>query len=103
MPDLRMTLRGWSAGEWSCTEQLSQVGDFRRGSLNVVCRKCGKPNCACAQPGHPGHGPQYNLTRSAGGQDGDPAAEAGPGAGEGPRGRWLSTERFPALSGQMRR
>jgi len=48
--------------------ELSQVGDFRRGSLNEVRRKCGKPNCACAQPGHPGHGPQYNLTRSEGGK-----------------------------------
>src|ERR1019366_7491897 len=42
---------------------ISQAGDFRRGALNVVWRKCGKPNCACAQPGHRGHGPQYNLTR----------------------------------------
>ena len=47
--------------------ELSQVGDFRRGSLNEVRRRCGKPNCACAQPGHPGHGPQYNLTRSESG------------------------------------
>ncbi|MGH7733802.1 MAG: DUF6788 family protein [Gemmatimonadales bacterium] len=39
---------------------ISGVGDFRRGALNVVWRKCGKPNCACAQPGHHGHGPQYN-------------------------------------------
>jgi hypothetical protein len=43
--------------------ELSQVGDFRPGSLNEVRRRCGKPNCACAAPGHPGHGPQYNLTR----------------------------------------
>jgi hypothetical protein len=48
--------------------ELGQVGDFRRGSLNEVRRKCGKPNCACVQPGHPGHGPQYNLTRSEGGK-----------------------------------
>jgi hypothetical protein len=48
--------------------ELGQVGDFRRGSLNEVRRKCGKPACACAQPGHPGHGPQYNLTRSEGGK-----------------------------------
>jgi len=47
---------------------ISQVGDFRRGTLNVVWRKCGKPNCACAQPGHRGHGPQYNLTRRIGGK-----------------------------------
>src|SRR5260221_14538728 len=47
---------------------ISQVGDFRRGALNLVWRKCGKPNCACAQPGHRGHGPQYNLTRRVGGK-----------------------------------
>jgi hypothetical protein len=29
-------------------------------------RKCGKPNCACAAPGHPGHGPRLLWTRSAG-------------------------------------
>ena len=28
---------------------MSQAGDFRRGALNAVWRKCGKPNCACAQ------------------------------------------------------
>jgi hypothetical protein len=43
--------------------ELSQVRDFRPASLNEVRRKCGKPNCACAAPDHPGHGPQYNLTR----------------------------------------
>ena len=35
---------------------ISQVGDFRRGALNVVWRKCGKPNCAGAQPGTAGTG-----------------------------------------------
>ena len=48
--------------------QLGQVGDFRRGSLNGVRRKCGKPNCACAAPEHSGHGPQWNLTRKAEGR-----------------------------------
>ena len=43
--------------------QLAAVGDFRRGSVSENYRKCGKPNCACAAPGHPRHGPQYNLTR----------------------------------------
>ena len=47
---------------------MAQVSDFRRGALNVVWRRCGKPNCACAQPGHRGHGPQYNLTRRIGGK-----------------------------------
>jgi len=48
--------------------KLARLGDFRRGSLNEVRRKCGKPNCACAAPGHPGHGPQWNLTRKADGR-----------------------------------
>ena len=46
--------------------QLSAVGDFRRGSVSVNWRKCGKPNCACAAPDHPGHGPRFLWTRSAG-------------------------------------
>lgn len=45
--------------------QLSEVGDFRRGSVSENYRKCGKPNCACAQPGHPGHGPRFLWTRTA--------------------------------------
>jgi hypothetical protein len=49
-------------------EQLAGTGDFRPGSVNETWRRCGKPNCACAQPGHPGHGPRYLWTRSAGGQ-----------------------------------
>ena len=48
--------------------QLAATGDFRPGSINVTYRRCGKPNCACAQEGHPGHGPRYLLTRSEGGK-----------------------------------
>ena len=46
--------------------QLAAVGDFRRGSVSENYRKCGKPNCACAAAGHPGHGPRLLWTRSAG-------------------------------------
>ena len=46
--------------------QLSAVGDFRRGSVSENWRKCGKPNCACAAPDHPGHGPRFLWTRSEG-------------------------------------
>jgi hypothetical protein len=45
---------------------LASLGDFRRGSVSENYRKCGKPNCACAAPGHPGHGPRFLWTRSAG-------------------------------------
>jgi hypothetical protein len=49
-------------------EQLATTGDFRPGSINATYRRCGKPNCACAQPGHRGHGPRWLWTRSAGGR-----------------------------------
>ena len=48
--------------------QLAATGDLRPGSINATYRKCGKPNCACARPGHPGHGPRWLWTRSAGGR-----------------------------------
>lgn len=49
-------------------ERLAATGDLRPGSVNATYRKCGKPNCACARPGHPGHGPRWLWTRSAGGK-----------------------------------
>src|SRR5258708_32930413 len=47
--------------------RLAATGDVRPGSINVTYRRCGKPNCACAQPGHPGHGPRWLWTRPAAG------------------------------------
>jgi hypothetical protein len=49
-------------------QRLAATGDFRPGSINPTYRRCGKPNCACAQPGHPGHGPRWLWTRSVGGK-----------------------------------
>lgn len=37
-------------------EELGRVGGFRLGSLIYRYRRCGKPGCLCADPGHPGHG-----------------------------------------------
>ena len=48
--------------------QLSAIGDFRRGSVSENYRRCGKPNCACATPDHPGHGPRFLWTRTARGR-----------------------------------
>jgi hypothetical protein len=39
--------------------KLEKVGDFRRGTISVNYRKCGKSNCICNKEGHSGHGPQY--------------------------------------------
>ena len=44
--------------------EILALGDFRQGSLVPRYRRCGKPNCRCAKPGQPGHGPSYSLTRT---------------------------------------
>jgi len=43
----------------SLYQKLEEMGDFRRGTISVNYRRCGKENCICTKPGHPGHGPQY--------------------------------------------
>jgi hypothetical protein len=48
--------------------RLAATGDMRPGSVNPTYRKCGKPKCACARPGHRGHGPRWLWTRSSGGR-----------------------------------
>ena len=47
---------------------LATTGDMRRGSITECYRRCGKPNCACAAPDHPGHGPYYAFTRKVKGK-----------------------------------
>lgn len=42
--------------------ELGRIGPFRRGSISVNHRRCGKPACACRRIDHPGHGPQFLLT-----------------------------------------
>lgn len=49
-------------------QQMHALGDFRPGTISVNYRKCGKKNCACAQPGHKGHGPQYLWNTTSGGR-----------------------------------
>ena len=49
-------------------QALARVGDFRRGTISVNYRKCGKRNCACACADHPGHGPQYLWIATIGGK-----------------------------------
>lgn len=47
----------------SIKTQIVELGDLRPGSLKDRFRKCGKPNCHCAEPGDAGHGPSWSLTR----------------------------------------
>jgi hypothetical protein len=79
---------------------LGHVGGFRRGSLNEVRRNCGKPDCACAAPDHPGHGPQWNVTRAVAGRT--RAVHLKPGAGlEKARRDVAEYGRFKDLAGQV--
>ncbi len=50
-------------------QQLMEIGDFRPGTIYPHYRKCGKKNCACSRPAHPGHGPQYLRTTAKGGRN----------------------------------
>ena len=53
------TLETLEARRTELYRALEALGDFRRGTMSVNYRKCGKPNCRCARAEHPGHGPQY--------------------------------------------
>jgi hypothetical protein len=95
-----LDLAGLEAERARLYAELSGVGDFRRGTLSAVFRKCGKPNCRCAQPGDRGHGPQWNLTRWQGGKTVTTHPRPGPELGKAEReaGEW---ERFRSLAGQI--
>jgi hypothetical protein len=80
--------------------ELARVGDFRRGSLNEVRRKCGKPDCACAAPGHLGHGPQWNLTRTVAGRTRAVHLKPGPELDKARR-EVAGYERFRDLAGRV--
>jgi hypothetical protein len=56
---MKETIEGLEKKREDLYRQLQETGDFRRGIISVIYRKCGKSNCACAKEGHPGHGPQH--------------------------------------------
>ena len=66
---------------------MAATDDFRRGSISENYRRCGKPNCACAQPDHPGHGPRYLWTRTV--------------AGRGTKGRQLSADEVEKVRAEL--
>jgi hypothetical protein len=49
-------------------QEIAELGDFRRGSITSITARCGKPNCRCHHPEHPGHGPNFRLTRKVQGK-----------------------------------
>jgi hypothetical protein len=80
--------------------QLGEVGDFRRGSVSVTFRRCGKANCACARAGHRGHGPRTMWTRR--GSGGKTVGRAlAPGEVDKVRAELDAWHRFNALTDEL--
>ncbi len=48
--------------------QLAAIGDLRPGSLVQNYRRCGRPDCFCADKQQRGHGPYWLLTWSVDGK-----------------------------------
>ncbi len=65
MPD---SLSALEAKRRSLLEQISQLGDFRPGSITATRGRCGNPRCHCQRPGEQGHGPTFRLTYKVGGK-----------------------------------
>ena len=42
--------------------QISELGDFRAGSITGTGGRCGNPGCHCHGPGDPGHRPHPRMT-----------------------------------------
>lgn len=69
-------------------DRIAGVPAFRRGSLQVGYRKCGRANCRCARPGEQGHGPRGLWTRTA----------KGPG---GSRGQYIRVEQVDQVRAEL--
>ena len=65
MPDPIATLE---AKRKQIVNEMTQIGDMRRGSITEAFRACGKPTCACSGADHPGHGPYYAFTTKVAGK-----------------------------------
>lgn len=69
-------------------DRIAQVPQFRRGSLQVGYRKCGRKTCRCAQPGEKGHGPRGLWTRTVKGKSGS-------------RGQYIPLENVEQVQGEL--
>jgi hypothetical protein len=83
------------------TAKTAQKHDYPSAAhRRSYARRTGAERCACAQPGHPGHGPQYNLTKWARGKTASVHLKPGP-ALEKARREVAEYELFKDLTGQI--
>ena len=52
----------------SLLQQISELGDFRPGSITGTGGRCGTPSCHCHRPNDPGHSPHSRLTYKVNGK-----------------------------------
>lgn len=52
----------------SLLQQISELGDFRPGSITGTGGRCGTPTCHCHLPNDPGHAPHSRLTYKVNGK-----------------------------------
>jgi hypothetical protein len=82
-----MTVRQLEELKALVLKRIEAVPQFRRGSLQVGYRKCGKASCRCARPGEQGHGPRGLWTRTA--------------KGTGSRGQYIPVERIDQVRAEL--
>jgi hypothetical protein len=83
-----MTVRDLEGLRQLVLDRIAAVPAFRRGSLQVGYRKCGKSTCRCARPGEQGHGPRGLWTRTV----------KGPG---GSRGQYIPVEQVDQVRAEL--
>ena len=52
----------------SLLQQISELGDFRPGSITGTGGRCGSPSCHCHSANDPGHAPHPRLTYKSDGK-----------------------------------
>ena len=81
-------------------QKMVGLGNFRRGSITSITGRCGKVNCRCHEPGQPGHGPNFRLTRKVRGKTVSETF-ASPAALRKAQREVAEFHRFQALSGRL--
>ncbi len=97
---MEKTLEALESRRLDLYRQLAELGDFRPGTISVNYRKCGKKNCVCVQPAHPGHGPQYLWNSTVKGKSVAKNLRLGPEL-EKARQQWENYQSFLQLTRQM--
>jgi len=62
------SLTGLEQQRAAVLRQISELGDFRPGSITGTGGRCGNPGCHCHRADDPGHSPHPRLTYKANGK-----------------------------------